>query len=510
MTIGLKKQLLEFLELAELERNRLLERCETGSAEQQQIEMALCHTEDAISITSAEGNIRLINPAFEQVTGYHGSELIGTNHRLLWVEKDHDRIEAMNHKTSSGYDWQGELSLKSKSGTHLDVQVAVVPIIHHTGRITHLVYTLHDITRRMQLEKYLKQQKQFLEKVINLNPSIIILLDENGEWMLDNLAAKTLLSDLGEGARKTLSALLLAGMKRLKQTGSTKIALSLPNGSQRSYMLFGEQIPARYLIPESEQKGAFLITLSDITEIEKKNQEILVRQKALLASRVEKNLIQGEFINGFIYQVQQPLNLVKAAISRMQVAMKQQRVEQIGQSMLLLNRELESLENELTKFRTMQQSYPKHAEVTEAWELAEAIKILFGDHYQVGRILCGQIPETTVIYPFPYEIMQLLLKIMIDNALEASGETANDAPVTVEFRKGINESLLSVADSGPGIAKKDRYKVFEPFYSTKPNHLGLSLTIVHQLLNNIGGGVELSGSELGGLKMTLFFPLELS
>jgi signal transduction histidine kinase len=358
------------------------------------------------------------------------------------------------------------------------------------------------------LEKHLNRQKQFLEKVINLNPSIIIILDENGEWMLDNLAAKTLLSDLGEGARQTLSSRLLSGLKRSNPTGPDKITVALPNGSQLTFLLYGEQIPARYLMPESEQKGAFLITLSDITELEKKNREILVRQRALLASRIEKNLIQGEFINGFIYHLQKPLNIAKAAISRMQVAVKQHRTDKIEQTILLLDQELEFLENELVKFRAMQQSYPKNPEVTQSGELVEAVKILFQDSYRSGRILLNRESVGEVVYPFPYEIMQLMLKILIDNALESAGETASDVIVKIGFHQGRNESLLIVEDSGPGISKKVRYKVFEPFYSTKPNRLGLSLTIMHQLLNNIRGSVDLSCSELGGAKMTLFFPLE--
>ncbi len=505
----LKQEILNFLDIVEEERDRLLKHCEAKNAEQLQIEMALCHTEDAISITTAEGIIRMVNPAFEHLTSYHGYDIIGKNHDRFWANNNSSGIEAMKSSISSGYDWKGELSICSKNGECFDVQTSVAPIIHPDGTITHFVYTLHNITHRIKLERRLQKQKRFLEKVINLNPSVIIILDANGEWVLDNLAAKTLISDMGADARYHLSSLLLAGIREQRSNNPEKLVLTMPKGNLMSFMLLSEEIPSRYLMPETLNNNiVYLITLSDITAHEKKNQEILIRQKALLASRIEKNMIQGEFINGFIYHLQRPLNVSRAAISRIESEMEQHRYDQIEKTVLLLKQELEFLEKELSKFRTIPQSYPQKTEMTESTELSDAIKVLYEDQFKNGNIELFSKSDNSIVYPLPYEIMQLVLKILIDNALESMGGKTWTARINVIFSRIKDSTLLIVEDNGPGIEKKERYKVFEPFYTTKKNHSGLSLTIMHQLLNNIGGSVNLSCSELGGVKMTLFFPME--
>lgn len=505
-TVTLKEQLLDFLDIAEKEKDRLLERCRSSSVEQQQIEMALCHTEDAISITSANGDIRLVNPAFERLTGCSGAEVIGASLYRFWEDADLAVLNDMKTVTTSGRDWTGELVLKSKSGDLYDVQTSVVPIILYSGAVTHLVFTIHNITERIRLENNLKRQKQFLERVINLNPSIIIILDEDGNWMLDNLAAKTLISDMGNGAREKLSKMLTENMKTHEPQKTDKLEVALPDESRLTFMQFSEEIPAKYLVPESGEQNVYLITLSNITEIERKNHEILVRQKALLASRIEKSMIQGEAIKGFVYHLQKPINITKAAISTMQTAVRQNATRKIEQALPLVDVELAYLEKELHKFRDMYQQYPANKETTLSDELSEATSILYREQIRSSRITIGSPAGDAVEYPLAYEIMQLLLKILIDNSLESAGSDDSNAQVNIRFNRENNGSTLTVEDNGPGIPKKERYKVFEPFFTTKQNRSGLSLTILHQIINNIRGTADLSASDLGGAKMTLFFP----
>lgn len=510
MSAELRAQLLDFIDIAEDERNRLIEQRDVIFGEQQQVEMALCHIEDAISVTSLDGSIRLVNPAFERLTGFKGDDIIGLNYGEVWGDIDSKKIEEIRAETSAGKNWEGILQVKSKSGDRLAVEATVVPIIHFSGQITHFVYALHNITRRVELEQNLVRQERFFEKVINLNPGIIIILDENGDWMLDNLAAKTLLTDLGEGARKKLSDLLIAAIRSKKTEESRKLTIPLPNGKEVIYMIFSEAIPATYLLPDSAEKEVFLITLSDITENERKNKEILIRQKALLASRIEKNMVQGEFINGFMYQAHKPINIAKAAVSRIQIALRENQTDQIETAIGLMINEIDMLENEFEKFRSMRQTAPPNGEVTEAAELIEAVKILYKDQTATDSVVIELENTQSITYPLPYEVMQLMLRILIDNAIEANRSQDSKTTARVTFEKRGEGALIVVEDNGSGIPKTDRNKVFEPFYTTKTNRSGLSLTILHQLLNNIKGSIEISCSELGGMKATLFFPVETS
>jgi signal transduction histidine kinase len=67
--------------------------------------------------------------------------------------------------------------------------------------------------------------------------------------------------------------------------------------------------------------------------------------------------------------------------------------------------------------------------------------------------------------------------------------------------KAADERLqLSVTDSGGGIPEQDRERIFEPFYSTKPEGkgTGLGLSIVRNIITNHNGTVKALPSEDGG------------
>jgi C4-dicarboxylate-specific signal transduction histidine kinase len=79
----------------------------------------------------------------------------------------------------------------------------------------------------------------------------------------------------------------------------------------------------------------------------------------------------------------------------------------------------------------------------------------------------------------------------------------------MEFAAGQPGALVFVADSGPGIAKEDREKVFEPFYTTKDpgRGTGLGLAIVARTVYEMGGVVWVDVAREGGAAFKLFFPV---
>ena len=84
-------------------------------------------------------------------------------------------------------------------------------------------------------------------------------------------------------------------------------------------------------------------------------------------------------------------------------------------------------------------------------------------------------------------------------------------PARVEFAAGQPGTLLFVADSGPGVAREDRDKVFEPFYTTKEPGCGtgLGLAIVARSVHEMGGVVWVDSAREGGAAFKMFFPIAL-
>jgi signal transduction histidine kinase len=67
---------------------------------------------------------------------------------------------------------------------------------------------------------------------------------------------------------------------------------------------------------------------------------------------------------------------------------------------------------------------------------------------------------------------------------------------------------LAVSDTGPGIPPDELSRVFEPFYSGKPNGSGLGLTIAERIVAAHGGRIDIASAPGAGTRVTMLFPVE--
>ncbi|MCJ7749130.1 MAG: ATP-binding protein, partial [Desulfobacterales bacterium] len=62
------------------------------------------------------------------------------------------------------------------------------------------------------------------------------------------------------------------------------------------------------------------------------------------------------------------------------------------------------------------------------------------------------------------------------------------------------------SDKGEGIAKKNLNRIFEPFFSTRPEHMGLGLTFTKRVMEEHGGKIQVESRLKKGTTITLIFP----
>jgi signal transduction histidine kinase len=88
-----------------------------------------------------------------------------------------------------------------------------------------------------------------------------------------------------------------------------------------------------------------------------------------------------------------------------------------------------------------------------------------------------------------------------------------DAPVEVSLRTEDGYAVLCVGDHGPGIAEEDRLRVFTRFYrgeshaARSTRGAGIGLAVVHELVTQMGGDIEVRGREPQGTAMVVRMPL---
>ena len=101
-----------------------------------------------------------------------------------------------------------------------------------------------------------------------------------------------------------------------------------------------------------------------------------------------------------------------------------------------------------------------------------------------------------------YVNLQLAFINLIENSIDAL-PTGGEIEIWAEVEK--KNYLIFVKDNGQGIINKE--KIFEPFFSTKPNGTGLGLSIITKILEIHNGNIKLVSSEPGETIFKIIFPI---
>lgn len=140
-----------------------------------------------------------------------------------------------------------------------------------------------------------------------------------------------------------------------------------------------------------------------------------------------------------------------------------------------------------------------NALVQETCALLEPV--LTERHLQLSLSLTPDLPEVAFD---PEHIRQVLLNLL-KNGMEAmadGGRLEVSSEVEGEMVK------ITITDTGPGIPPEIMAKIFQPFFSTKPQGSGLGLAICQQIMVAHGGEIHLESQPGQGTRAILLFPLK--
>jgi signal transduction histidine kinase len=101
--------------------------------------------------------------------------------------------------------------------------------------------------------------------------------------------------------------------------------------------------------------------------------------------------------------------------------------------------------------------------------------------------------------------LEQLLSNLLKNALQA----APDGLVRLEWHCQERECIFTIQDNGPGIEEQMRTRVCDPFFTTKPpgEGTGLGLAVVHGIVEEHGGEMNIRTSPWGGAEFEVRIPL---
>jgi signal transduction histidine kinase len=117
--------------------------------------------------------------------------------------------------------------------------------------------------------------------------------------------------------------------------------------------------------------------------------------------------------------------------------------------------------------------------------------------------LAGGLPAV----PVDGERLQQVLFNLIANALEATPEGGR-VTVTARCDPADARVRLAVSDTGRGISAADLSRLFEPFFTTRPEGTGLGLAVADQIVRESGGRMAVDSAVGVGSTFTVDLPHE--
>jgi PAS domain S-box-containing protein len=273
---------------------------------------------------------------------------------------------------------------------------------------------------------------------------------------------------------------------------------------QRYIRKDGQAIWARVTVSlarASEGEVLFAVgMIEDITE-QKKLREALLR--------AEKLAIAGQLGASLAHEINNPLQSVIGCLGLAEKNLAEG--DGVRRYLRVAREELRRAADIVAQLRDLHRlSEPEEKKATDLNELLEQVLLLCKKKCEECRIepswnAADDLPSVLLV---PDRMRQVFLNLIL-NALDATPEGGR-LEVSTARTAGTEAApagvCISFADSGSGIAPDVLPHVFDPFYSTKPQGLGLGLYITHKIVEAHGGRIDVSSRPGEGAIFSVWLP----
>jgi signal transduction histidine kinase len=103
------------------------------------------------------------------------------------------------------------------------------------------------------------------------------------------------------------------------------------------------------------------------------------------------------------------------------------------------------------------------------------------------------------------QMMQALINLM-ENSIDSIG---NDGEIKMIINENGRIVEIVFKDSGRGIPPENIDKIFNLYFTTKPNGSGIGLSIVQKIISEHGGSISVKNEDGGGAVFTIQLPKNL-
>jgi PAS domain S-box-containing protein len=494
--------------------------------------------------------ITYVNPAFCDMTGWSAKELIGQNPPFVfWPEGQKDELtEKMNKALKLALSQEKKIGIEGsilhRNGSIIQTRTFIAPLINEKDIQTGWVTSLIDISEPKKIrEELAASQDRFVTVLEGLDAAVSVISNENGELLFANRFYRERFGNTSKGHFELAGADIhqIKMQELTEHSGDTTTKDFTPSSlyqetESEEIQLLDEGTGTskwyevrRRFIPWVDGDLAQLLIATDITiRIEADD---LARQQEERMQFTSRLTTMGEMASSLAHELNQPL----AAISNycMGVAKRLQ-----GQLDPILQKDilpaLEKASDQAHRAGTIIQRIKSFVKRSEPQRKSCDISEIINDAVGLAEIeahrhrlsINTQISENLPMIDLdPVLILQVLVNLLknsLDSVREAYPLSSRWSAPPVQISADLDTSTfpamlrIQVTDSGGGIAESVIERMFEPFFSTKSDGMGMGLNICRSVIESHQGRLwaknkmDAELTKLSGCTFTILLPLESS
>jgi PAS domain S-box-containing protein len=254
------------------------------------------------------------------------------------------------------------------------------------------------------------------------------------------------------------------------------------------------------VLGEAGELKEYVGTVADIAE-RRDSEESLGSMQAELA-RASRAITLGQLMASIAHEVNQPLTalIANASAARRWLAADTPRIDKTRQALSRIVRDGNRASDVIARIRTLvTRSDAKRNPLSLNSVVQEVVVLLTTElrrnNVTVHTDLADNLPP---IQGDRVQMLQVLLNLII-NAIEAmSAVMTRPKPLTIATGADAAGVTVTVADCGLGLDEQALERVFEPFYTTKPQGMGIGLAISRSIIEAHGGRLWAARNRVSG------------
>ena len=461
-------------------------------------------TSDLVSLVDRNYVYQAVNRAYLKERNLTRRDVVGRTMVEVWGEhllRTPARRALERSFAGEEVRYQASFEVTPSQGRHMDV--TYYPFRDHTGEVSHVVITSHDITDLKKAEEALRVQLTFAQQVVSTMRQGLTVTNEEGLFEFVNPAFASMVGFSPEEligmspfeltpVDKHLH-LEEAVDRRLSREASTyESQMIRRNGSRVDVLVTGAP-----RLDKGKVKGEIAV-VTDLRERKRIESELTqARREAEAASEAK-----SEFLAKMSHEIRTPLNGIIGMIGLLLETSLDEEQREFASTILRSSEALVSIVNDILDFSKIEAGKLDIERIAfQPRQIVEEVAGLFSQpaaHKGVEIVAWIDVAVPSMVVGDPGRLRQVLTNLT-GNALKftSEGEVALTAWIEQQLEDEIELRFL-VSDTGIGIEPQKKIRLFDSFFQADTSTTrrfggsGLGLTISKQLAELMGGeiGVE--------------------